>query len=57
MKELLEIFNANELSVECRIKIMRKMVNVLNSQVGANLYEDIVEELCNALQTKGGEND
>ena len=56
MKELLEIFNSKELSVELRIKIMQKMVNVLNYQVGNNVYQSIVDELCQALnETYGGD--
>jgi hypothetical protein len=55
MKELLEIFNAKELSVESRIKIIQKMVRVLDFQVGEHIYQDIADELCQALkETYGG---
>lgn len=52
MKELLEIYNAEVLTFETRIRLIKKMVNVLNFQVGANIYEDIAEELCNSLKEK-----
>jgi hypothetical protein len=57
MKELLEIFNAKELSVEVRIAIIEKMVAVLDFQVGANIYQRIADELCKTLNEtyKGGE--
>jgi hypothetical protein len=56
MKELLEIFNAKELSVETRKAIIQKMVNVLDYQVGANIYDQIANELCQALdETFGGD--
>jgi hypothetical protein len=55
MKELLEIFNAKELSAELRMKIIQKMVRVLDFQVGGNIYQDIADELCQALnETYGG---
>lgn len=52
MKELLEIFNVEELSLEARIKIINKMINVLNDQVGANIYDEVAHELCNALDDR-----
>jgi hypothetical protein len=56
MKELLEIFNAKELSVETRKTIMQKMVAVLDFQVGANIYQQIADELCKTLnETYGGD--
>ena len=56
MKELLEIFNAKELSVETRKTIIQKMVNVLDYQVGRNIYQQIADELCRALdETFGGD--
>jgi hypothetical protein len=52
MKELLEIYNAEEISLETRIKIIQKMIEVLNYQVGGNIYDDIANELCNILQKR-----
>lgn len=52
MKELLEIFNAQNLTNETKISVLQKMVNVLDFQVGANVYGEIVAELCNILKNK-----
>ncbi len=52
MKELLEIYNADEISLELRIKLINKMVNVLNYQIGSNIYEEVAKELCEILQKR-----
>jgi hypothetical protein len=54
MKEQLEIFNAKELSVEVRIAIIQKMVAVLDFQVGANIYQQIADDLCKTLNKAYG---
>jgi hypothetical protein len=52
MKELLEIYNAEEISLETRIRIIQKMVEVLNFKVQGNIYDDIADELCDVLQKR-----
>jgi hypothetical protein len=49
MKELLCIYNANELPIEIRIKLIQKLWKILDYEIGANLYEDISNELCDLL--------
>ena len=49
MKELLDIYNANELPIEIRIKLIQKLWKILDYEIGANIYEDISNELCNLL--------
>jgi len=49
MKELLEIYNASELPIETRVRIINKMVKVLDYQMGTNVYKEIADELCGLL--------
>ena len=50
MKEIMEIFRAEELSPETRIKVLKKMVNPLNYPLGANVYDEIIDELVKILR-------
>ena len=52
MKELLEIYNAEELSLQTRIRLIKKMYRVLEFQASANIYKDIADELCGILQER-----
>jgi hypothetical protein len=45
MKELLDVYRMNEIDPQTRIRILRKMGNLINAQYGANVTEEIVEEL------------
>jgi len=49
MKELLEIYNAKELPIETRVRLINKMVKVLDYQIGSNVYGEIADELCDIL--------
>lgn len=46
---LFEIFRANELSVETRIRIIKSMGRAINDTLGMNLTEAIVYELVKTL--------
>ena len=52
MKELLDIYNADEISLELRIRIIQKMYPILDFQAGANIYKEIADELCDALKKR-----
>jgi hypothetical protein len=52
MKELLDIYNAEELSLELRIRVIQKMWPILEFQASANIYKDIANELCDALSKR-----
>jgi len=52
MKELLDIYNTDEISLELRIRIIQKMYLILDFQAGANIYKDIADELCDALKDR-----
>jgi hypothetical protein len=52
MKELLDIYNADELSLELRIRIIQKMYPILEFQASANIYKEIADELCDALKDR-----
>ena len=52
MKELLEIFNMDELKVETRKRLLKKMGEIINYKYAANICEPIIEELTNILESK-----
>jgi hypothetical protein len=52
MKELLEIYNAEEIALETRIRIIQKMYKILEFQISANIYKEIADELCDVLQKR-----
>ena len=49
MKELIEVFKMNDLSVETRVRIIIKLGQLINNQFGSNLTEPIVFELVRIL--------
>ncbi len=49
MESIIQIFRMNELSVETRIKIIKKLGVAINYQLAANVTEYLVVELCLAL--------
>lgn len=52
MRELLDIYNAEELSLEIRIRIIKKLWPILEFQASTNIYKDIADELCDALNNR-----
>ena len=50
MRDLIEIFKMTEITVDTRIRLLKKMVNIVNMQYGSNVAEPIVEELVQALE-------
>lgn len=50
MRDLIEIFKMTEITVDARIRLLKKMVNIVNMQYGSNVAEPIVEELVQALE-------
>lgn len=49
MESIIQIFRMSELSVETRIKIMKKLGTAINYQYAANCTEELVIELILAL--------
>lgn len=49
MKEIIDIFRMNELTVETRIKIIIKLGMAINNTYGMNITEALVYELVLAL--------
>jgi hypothetical protein len=52
MKELIEIFRMNELSVETRCRVIISLGKLINNTYGSNLTEEIVYELVKILDNK-----
>lgn len=52
MKELIEVFRMNELSIDTRVRILIKLGELINGQFGANVTEGIVFELVEILDPK-----
>lgn len=50
MKEILEIFKAPELSPEAKIKVIKKLGEALNFEMGTNWTEPVVDELVEILR-------
>ncbi len=55
MKELIDVFRMNELSVKTRVKIIIKLGFAINFEQGANITEGIVYELVKALDPENKE--
>lgn len=49
MKELIDVFRMNELSIPTRIKIIIQLGNAINNRYGMNFTESLVYELVKAL--------
>ena len=49
MESIIQIFRMSELSVETRIKIIKKLGIAINNQLGSNITEPLVVELVLAL--------
>lgn len=49
MESIISIFRMNELSIETRINIIKKLGRAINDQYGMNMTEDLVIELILAL--------
>ena len=49
MKDLIDVFRMNEISVETRIKIIIQLGYAINNRYGANLTNRLVYELVKAL--------
>lgn len=54
MESLIQVFRMNELRVRTRIKIMKKLGAAINHQFCANCTEELVIELCLALDPECG---
>lgn len=52
MKELLDIYNADNISLEFRIRIIQKMYPILDFEASANIYKCIADELCDSLKER-----
>lgn len=49
MESIIQIFRMNELSIETRIGIMKKLGAAINRQYGSNCTEELIIELILAL--------
>ena len=49
MKELFEVFRMDSLSIEARIRVMKKLGVALDNQYGMNWTEEIIAELTSIL--------
>ena len=52
METLIQVFRMNELSIETRIKIIKKLGGAINDQFAMNITEPLVYELVLALDPK-----
>ena len=55
MKELIDVFRMNEVSVQTRIKILIRLGHAINFQYGSNATEPLVYELVKALDPENKE--
>jgi hypothetical protein len=55
MKELIEVFRMNEVSIETRCKIIIQLGNAVNMELGMNITEPLVYELVFALDPNNEE--
>lgn len=52
MKELIEVFRMNEVSIEARCRIIIQLGHAINAEFGMNLTEPLVYELVKQLDPK-----
>lgn len=50
MKEMIDVFQMNEISPETRARIIIKIGRLVNDQFGSNITEGIVYELVSLLE-------
>lgn len=55
MKEIIEVFRMNEVSVEVRCRIIIQLGKAINFQYGANITEPLVYELVKQLDPQNQE--
>lgn len=49
MKELIEVFRMNEVSVEARINLLKKLGVAINHEYSSNMTEPVIYELVKIL--------
>ena len=49
MKELIEVFKMTEISVETRVRLLIKLGDAINYELGSNITEPVVYELVKIL--------
>ena len=55
MKELIEVFRMNEVSITVRCRILIKLGHLINAEFGMNITEPIVYELVKQLDPNNKE--
>ena len=50
MKEIIDVFRMDEVSPEVRIKIIKKLGELINHKYASNITEPLVDELVSILE-------